>query len=117
MLRIAITFLTIALVSVSSFSSEKDILPDDVRYMLEDMYGAKKNSWPSPRYQQDINNDGFADWIAVKKDCALKEKCAAEVFVCIPDKKGMCSEYCYIEVKNLINLEKSIKELKCSSTC
>ena len=117
MLRFVITFLTIALASFPSFSSDKEMLPDDVRYMLEDMYGANKNTWPSPRYQRDINNDGLVDWIAVKKGCLLKEKCAAELFVCVPDKKGACSEYCYIEVNNLNNLEKDIKELKCSSTC
>ena len=117
MLRFVIAFLTLALISFPSLSSAQEMLPDDVRYMLEDMYGANKNTWPSPRYQRDINNDSFVDWIAVKKDCLLKEKCAAELFVCVPDKKGTCSEYCYIEVNNLSNLEEDIKELKCSSTC
>lgn len=85
--------------------------------MLEDMYGENKKEWPSPRYKKDLNNDGFSDWVAIKKGCLLKEKCAAEIFSCIPDKKGLCSEYCYIEVKSLINIEESLKTLKCQSSC
>lgn len=91
--------------------------PDDVLYMLEDMYGANKDEWPSPIYEKDLNSDDFQDWIAVKKNCTVKENCPAELFICIPDEKGTCSEYCYIEVKNLKNISDNIKDLKCESTC
>lgn len=109
--------LLVVILNVSSVTFAQELIPDDIRYMLEDMYGANKSKWPSPRYQQDLNNDGFIDWVAVKKNCMLKEKCAAEVFICVPDKKGLCSEYCYIEVKSLENIEKELKKLKCESTC
>lgn len=117
MLRTLIALLSIVFLSSPSFVSANEIVPDDVRYMLEDMYGENKSKWPSPRYQKHLNGDGFIDWVAVKKDCLLKEKCAAELFICIPGKKGMCSEYCYIEVNNLMNLEEDVRKLKCGSTC
>jgi len=94
-----------------------ETLPADIRYMLEDLYGANKNKWPSPRYKKDLNNDGFFDWIAKKKNCKYNEHCPAEIFICIPDKTGKCTEYCYIEVKSLMNIEKDIREMKCESTC
>lgn len=117
MLRALTLFLSIAFFSIPSIVLSSEAVPDDIRYMLEDMYGANKNKWPSPRYQQDLNNDGLADWIVIKKGCLLKEKCPAELFICIPNKKGMCSEYCYMEVKNLVNVEDKMKKLKCESTC
>jgi hypothetical protein len=94
-----------------------ELIPDDVRYMLEDLYGANKNEWPSPRYKKDLNNDGFFDWVAKKKSCKLKEHCPAEIFICLPDKTGKCVEYCYIEVKTLVNIENNIHKMKCESTC
>ncbi len=92
-------------------------MPDDIRYMLEDLYGANKKEWPSPRYKQDLNKDGFTDWVAIKKGCKLKNNCPAEVFICISDKKGLCSEYCYSEVRTLKGIEENIKDIKCESTC
>lgn len=117
MLRSLIILVVATFINFPSAVSAKEIIPDDIRYMLEDMYSADKNKWPSPRYKQDLNNDGFVDWVAVKRNCSLKEKCSAEIFICVPDKKGMCSEYCYIEVKSLINLKKDLKTRKCESTC
>ena len=117
MLRTSLILLSIVYLSLVTIVTAAEKIPDDVRYMLEDMYGANKSEWPSPRYKQDLNKDGFSDWVAVKKNCALKEQCPAELFICIPDKKGMCSEYCYIEVKTLKNIEEDLKILKCESTC
>lgn len=105
------------LVLVPLFVVADEKIPDDVRYLLEDMYGENKNEWPSPRYKIDLNNDGFFDWVAIKKNCSLKNNCPAEIFICIPNKKGTCSEYCYIEVKSLMNLEEILKSRKCESTC
>lgn len=85
--------------------------------MLEDMYGANKKEWPSIKYKLDLNKDGFSDWVIKKKKCESQKACQAEIFICIPDKKGMCKEYCYMEVKNLINIESNLKSLKCESTC
>ena len=99
-----------------SISAGEDV-PDDIRYMLEDMYGENKTEWPSPRYKVDLNTDGFPDWVARKKGCQLKEKCASEIFICIPNKKGLCSEYCYMEVKTLVNIEEQLTTRKCESTC
>ena len=99
-----------------SVSASEDV-PDDIRYMLEDMYGANKEKWPNPRYKVDLNKDGFSDWVVKNKDCKLKEHCSAEVFICIPNKKGKCSEYCYIEVKTLKNIEETLSIRKCESTC
>lgn len=117
MLRALSFFISIYIISFPQAVFSAEPVPDDIRYMLEDMYGENKNKWPSPRYQQDLNNDGRADWIVIKKGCLLKEKCAAELFICIPNKKGVCLEYCYMEVKNLVNVEDEIKKLKCESTC
>ena len=97
-------------------SASEDV-PDDIRYMLEDMYGANKEKWPNPRYKVDLNKDGFLDWVAKKKGCKLNDNCSSEIFICIPNKKGMCSEYCYIEVKSLNNIEETLGTKKCESTC
>lgn len=113
-------FITINLLLITLFYSSvnaTEIIPDDVRYMLEDLYGANKAKWPSPIYQKDLNNDGFFDWVAEKKKCKIKESCPAEIFICLPDKTGKCVEYCYIEVKTLVNIENNIHKMKCESTC
>lgn len=99
----------------TTYAEEK--LPDDVRYMLEDLYGANKEKWPSSRYSKDLNNDGIQDWVAKKKACNEKENCPAEIFICLPDKTGKCVEYCYIEVKTLVNIDKNLHKMKCESTC
>jgi len=103
-------------VTLHAESASYEKLPDDIRYMLEDMYGANKTQWPGMRSKRDINQDGFLDWVVSKK-CALNKKCSHELFICIPAKEGQCSEYCYIEVKTLDNIEKTIHSLKCESTC
>jgi len=117
MFRSIIIFLAISYFGLSSVVISAEKVPDDIRYMLEDMYSADKNKWPSPRYQQDLNDDGFADWVAVKKGCLLKEQCPAEIFICVPNKKGICSEYCYIEVNKIKNIKNDLKTRKCESTC
>ena len=99
-----------------SVSASEDV-PDDIRYMLEDMYGEIKEQWPKQRYKADLNKDGFSDWVVQKKDCKLKEHCPAEIFICIPDKKGECSEYCYMEVKTLKKIAETLSIQKCESTC
>ena len=101
--------------SLPVFASED--VPDDIRYMLEDMYGANKEEWPNPRYKVDLNKDGYLDWVAKKKGCKSKENCSAEIFICVPNEKGVCSEYCYIEVKTLKNIEETLSIKKCESTC
>ena len=117
MFRSFILLLSVIVFNLPSIAFANEKTPDDIRYMLEDMYGENKKEWPSPRYKNDLNNDGFSDWIAIKKDCLLKEKCAAEIFICIPNKKGVCSEYCYMEVKSLMDIEESMTTKKCESTC
>ena len=69
MLRSSLILLSIVYLSLATLVTAAEKIPDDVRYMLEDMYGANKSEWPSPRYQQDLNNDGFPDWVATKKNC------------------------------------------------
>ena len=91
-------------------------LPDDIRYMLEDLYGADKSNWPVTN-KSDLNKDGYADWVAKKENCGNKLKCTTEIFVCVPDKQGTCSEYCYIEVKTLKHIAEQLKTLQCESTC
>lgn len=111
--RIA-TILFCSLLSSSIPAAEP--LPDDIRYMLEDLYGPNKSEWPATRHT-DLNKDGFMDWVAIKENCSNKKKCAIETFVCIPGKQGKCSAYCYREVKTLKNIAERLKTLKCESTC
>ena len=117
MIRYGILWLSVICLSFPSIAFAKEEVPDDIRYMLEDMYGENKKEWPSPRYQKDLNDDGFPDWVTIKKGCLLQEECAAEIFICISNKKGQCSEYCYMEVESLKNIEESMKTRKCESTC
>jgi len=114
------SFIALAVVFIFTFyfiNSTNEKIPDDVRYMLEDMYGSNKNEWPAFRYKKDLNKDGFFDWVITKENCSLKKDCPAELFICVPDEKGYCSEYCYSEVNSLINAEKNIESIKCESTC
>ena len=114
-----LTFL-LFVVFISSNASlviAKEPLPDDIRYFLEDLYGSDTKKWPSPQYKRDLNEDGFSDWVAIKNNCKLKNNCPAEIFVCVPNEKGACKEYCYMEVKTLINIKENVKTLKCESTC
>ena len=106
--------LSLFLFPVMSFATEA--LPDDIRYMLEDMYGANKAVWPLIRNVKDINNDGFPDWV-IQKNACKNNSCSAELFICVPNNKGTCSEYCYMEVKSLVDIEEQIKHRKCESTC
>ena len=117
MLRLFLILFCILNFSLSSIVVAKEDVPDDIRYMLEDMYGADKKEWPAPRYKIDLNKDGFIDWVVKNKNCKLKESCSAELFICVPNNKGLCSEYCYIEVTSLKNIEQQLKTQKCESTC
>ena len=50
-------FSFIAMTSVFIFAfyfinSTNEKIPDDVRYMLEDMYGSDKNEWPAFKYKK-----------------------------------------------------------------
>lgn len=100
-----------------STANAADKIPDDVRYMLEDMYGADKSKWPASRFIKDLNNDGFDDWVAQNKKCQSTAGCPAELFLCVPDKQGKCSEYCYININKLNSLQLDLKKIKCESTC
>ena len=91
-------------------------LPDDIQYMLFDMYGQVRTKWPVIRYSTDLNVDGLADWVVQKKSCKGQD-CKAEIFLCVDNKQGGCSEYCYMEVDSLRNISKTIKTHKCESTC
>ena len=115
MFKYLFPFLVICFFS-SSISASEDV-PDDIRYMLEDMYGAKKEQWPESRYKVDLNKDGFTDWVVKKNDCESKDQCSVEIFICNPNKNGTCSEYCYMEVKTLKNIEATLSTRKCESTC
>lgn len=101
---------------VSNITAEEKV-PSDIRYMLEDLYGPDKKLWPAPIYSKDLNQDGFTDWVAIKKNCTKGNKCPAEIFICKADASGKCPEYCYSEVKSLNNLQEELKTLKCESTC
>ena len=113
MYKYLISLLVLCSLSVSASES----VPDDIRYMLEDMYGANKEKWPESRYKVDLNKDGFSDWVVQKNDCKQKDQCPAEIFICKPNKNGTCLEYCYIEVKTLKNIETTLSTRKCESTC
>jgi len=108
--------LLLTILMVSIIHAEEKI-PSDIRYMLEDLYGANKKTWPAPIYSKDLNHDGFSDWIAIKKNCTKGNHCAAEIFICKPDVSGKCREYCYMEISSLNNVEKAIASKKCESTC
>jgi hypothetical protein len=103
------------LMAAEKYSVEN--IPNDVRYMLEDMYGADKKKWPALIQEKDLNHDGQSDWILQNQACQNNENCAADIFICIPDQKGKCVEYCYKEVKSLKNMKKSLSAIKCESTC
>ena len=107
------------LFSVNAYADKITVkkIPNDVLYMLEDMYGQDKKQWPQHIYPEDVDHDGLADWIAENKNCTSKKNCQADIFICIPDGEGKCSEYCYKEVKSLINLDTRLKEISCESSC
>lgn len=73
-------FLSVAFLSLPSVGLENETIPDDIRYMLEDMYGENKKEWPSPRYKKDLNNDGFSDWVAIKKRLFTERKVRSRNF-------------------------------------
>ena len=115
--RFSLSLFLLAFFIAPAVVAATDIVPDDIRYMLEDMYGANKKAWPAAISEKDLSNDGFPDWLVEKENCNTAKPCAAEIFICIPDKTGKCSGYCYLEVKNLKNIEDDLKYRKCESTC
>lgn len=110
-------FVVFMFIFATQLQAANEEVPDDIRYMLEDMYGADKKAWPSPRYSTDLNKDGHADWVVVKKGCMSEQGCPAEIFLCLADEKGKCVEYCYSEVVNLKKFVPGISHIKCQSTC
>ena len=115
---VLVTFITLLIGGgLYSAFNEEEQLPDDIRYMLEDMYGADKKKWPASKFKKDLNHDSFFDWVVQKKSCLSKSDCPAELFICIPNIEGVCSEYCYMEIKSMNKLQEEIKSLKCESTC
>lgn len=66
--------------------------------MLEDMYGENKKEWPSPRYKKDLNNDGFSDWVAIKKRLFTERKVRSRNFLVVFLTKRDC-------VQNIVTLK------------
>lgn len=114
--KFSLIMLVSLLLSFSTISATEKI-PDDVRYMLEDMYGADKQKWPALINKKDLNHDGFSDWLVQKNNCLTESACPAEIFICLPDKQGVCVEYCYSEIKDLKQIKNKFKNVKCESTC
>ena len=92
-------------------------VPSDVRYYLEDIYGADQADWPKLLYSQDLNHDGLPDWIARQDKCQPDLSCQADVFLCKRGTAPNCDEYCYSGSGLLHKLSKRITDLKCESTC
>lgn len=109
--------LTMSLLFCYPILAQAEPVPDDIRYYLEDLYGADTKNWPDKIYTQDVNADQLADWIATKSSCDNTEACPVEVFICVPDKKGGCKEYCYIEVTSMSKLKQDLSVIPCKATC
>jgi len=105
------------LTCLAAASHSGEIIPNDVRYMLEDIYGTDQSSWPGEIYSQDINADGVADWLARQLGCAASSSCMVEVFLCAKTEGAKCVEYCYTGINKLADIEKGIAAMKCQSTC
>lgn len=102
---------------MSSQGLAADTIPDDVRYIIEDIYGADRGQWPSPIYRDDLNNDGFADWVAQARGCQAPSQCPVELFLCKPNQAGQCVEYCYFQLSTIKEADKAISSGKCESAC
>ena len=112
-----VLFISSLLIAWAYFAAKERKIPDDIRYMLEEMYGSVQQNWPVTFHTRDLNKDGFTDWIAVSKKCSDLENCAVEIFVCRPGSDKRCEEYCYLNVKTLKDIESRLQEMKCESTC
>lgn len=111
--------ITLSIVLASSISTghSTGTIPDDVRYMIEDLYGINKSKWPTTTYEQDVNGDQLSDWIAQQSTCTAKESCQVDLFICKKGTDTHCIEYCYAgsgELKKLLNKPNG---LVCESTC
>ena len=103
--------------SLTAISHSGENIPNDVRYMLEDIYGTDRSKWPGEIYSQDINADGVADWLARQPGCNASNNCMVEVFLCAKSEGTKCTEYCYTGSNKLADIEKNIDSMKCQSTC
>ena len=114
----SILFFSIFILMAFNLSAEEKIakLPDDIGYMLEDMYGADKSKWPQVKVEKDLNNDGYPDWL-IQNKCKDKKNCPVEIFLCVFDKTGKCKEYCYKNAKSLDDVDNAINAGKCESSC
>ncbi len=92
-------------------------IPDDVRYMIEDIYGTDKSTWPKPIYSKDINADGLPDWLVQQPGCKQGGQCVLDTFICAKSAGGKCIEYCYTGGATLTEIQNNTAELKCQSTC
>ena len=110
-------FLLIILFLLPHSGHTEERIPDDVRYMIEDIYGTDKSKWPKPIYSKDINADGMPDWLVQQPGCKQAGQCVLDTFICAKSEAGKCLEYCYTGgITQTEILNKSV-ELKCQSTC
>ena len=110
-------FFLIATLFLPSLAPAEEVIPDDVRYMIEDIYGMDKSKWPKPIYSKDINGDGRPDWLVQQPGCKQDGQCILDTFICAKSEGGKCIEYCYIGGATLMEIQNNTTELKCQSTC
>lgn len=92
-------------------------IPDNVRYILEDLYGPEMASWPKYIYNQDINGDALSDWVAAQHTCMENTPCEVDLVLCKNAKGNSCSEYCYAGSGNLQTLLDKPGGPVCDSSC
>ena len=109
--------LLIGLFGLTTIAYGNEPIPDDIRYMLEDIYGSEKNKWPKPVYSEDVNGDGLPDWLAQHPGCKSKGQCSVDLFLCSRAEGQHCKEYCYVGSAKQTELLRSATSLKCQSTC
>jgi hypothetical protein len=110
-----VLFLLLSSLTPASFADDK--IPSDVRYMIEDLYGADKSKWPKTIFSRDVNADGMADWLVQQPGCKKGEQCLFEIFVCHKSEGGKCLEYCYIGSGTEADIQKNAAAQKCQATC
>lgn len=118
-LPLILTFWSLIFYMVHAGAAEPNYmeLPDDIRYILEDMYGGDKNKWPKKVYAEDINGDGLMDWIAQVPECKKDTGCQVDLLLCNGRRKGKCSEFCLVGTGLLADMRRDVKKLICDSTC
>lgn len=102
---------------VTILSQAEPAIPDDVRYMIEDLYGIDRSKWPAPILSQDINGDDLPDWVAQQPGCKTKGECTVDLFLCKKATGTQCKEHCYVGSGKLEALRNKPGGLVCESTC